>query len=253
MVTRPARQAEGITRKIEQHAGRVIRFPVIEILPPKDRHRLQSVLRRLPRFDWLVFISANAAAMGLRAVEAAHHTQPRAKVATIGGSTARELQARGWRVDVTAKPPFTSEALLREPALRRVRRQRILIFRGEGGRELLCQTLVERGAQVEYAECYRRTPAPSDPELLRSAWSRGRDDVAIMLTSVEGLNNLIQIVGPGDADCLYRTPVVAAGERVASAAREQGWRATVITADDAGDDAMLASLRAWRVGAETSD
>ncbi len=252
VVTRPARQASGVTKKVQRHGGHVLPFPVIEIAPPMEHERLRSVLRRLQEFDWLVFISANAVVTGLDALREAGVTRTGAKVAAVGSSTARELRERGWLVDVTAKPPFTSETLLQESVFRHVQGERFLIFRGEGGRELLRDTLIERGAEVDYAECYRRAPASSDPERLRRAWSRDQLDV-IMLTSVEGLKNLIQIAGQRNAHRLFRTPVVVAGERVAAEARNSGWRAPIITADNATDDAMLKSLQMWRSSSARAD
>ncbi len=245
VVTRPLHQAEAISKRIEQSGGNVIRFPVIEIKAPRDTARLHALLRRLPDFDWLVFVSANAVRTGLHAIANAGVSRPQLNIAAVGTRTAQVLQQHGWDVDLVAKPPFNSEALLAEPVLRQVRGKHFLIFRGESGRELLRDTLQSRGALVNYAECYRRTPARSDPALLEEAWSRQRLDV-IMITSVEGIENLINIVGHGNRTRLLRTDLVAAGQRVKKAAHDHGWLAPVVVASDATDDAMLAALISWR-------
>lgn len=244
VVTRPAQQADGISKRIEQSGGKVIRFPVIEIKAPVNVARLHAVLRRLPNFDWLVFVSANAVHMGLQAIADAGVPQPNTKIAAVGIRTAQALQQMGWGVDVVAKPPYNSEALLAEPVMQRVKGQHFLIFRGESGRELLRETLLTRGAQVDYAECYRRTPARSDPALLETAWSRQRLDV-IMITSVASIENLIGILGRSNRSRLLRTSLVVAGQRVAKAAYDHGWLAPVVVAADATDDAMLAALHTW--------
>jgi uroporphyrinogen-III synthase len=131
--------------------------------------------------------------------------------------------------------------------LQQVKGRHFLIFRGEGGRELLRETLLTRGARVDYAECYRRAPARSDPVLLEKAWSRQRLDV-IMITSVTGIDNLISILGHNNRDRLLRTPLVVAGNRVAESAHDHGWLAPVVVAADATDDAMLAALHIWGIG-----
>ncbi len=244
VVTRPAHQADGISRRIEQSGGQVIRFPVIEIKATVNIDRLHAVLRRLADFDWLLFVSANAVHMGLEAIANAGVLQPRANVAAVGVRTAQALQQKGWDLDVVAKPPYNSEALLAEPVMQRVRGQHFLIFRGESGRELLRETLLTRGAHVNYAECYRRVPARSDPVLLEKAWSQQRLDV-IMITSVAGVENLISILGHRNRSRLLRTSLVVAGRRVAKAAHDHGWLAPVVVAADATDDAMLAALHTW--------
>ncbi len=243
VVTRPAHQADGISKRIEQSGGKVIRFPVIEIKPPVNIARLHAVLSRLANFDWLVFVSANAVQMGLQAIADAGGPQPNANIAAVGIRTAHALQQNGWGVDVVAKPPYNSEALLAEPVMQRVKGQHFLIFRGENGRELLRETLLTRGAQVDYAECYRRAPTRSDAALLEEAWSRQRLDV-IMITSVAGIENLISILGHRNRSRLLRTSLVVAGQRVAKAAHDHGWLAPVVVAADATDDAMLAALHA---------
>jgi uroporphyrinogen-III synthase len=244
VVTRPAHQADSVSKRIEQSGGQVIRFPVIEIEAPVNIARLHTVLRRFPDFDWLVFVSVNAVHMGLQAIANAGVPQHNAKIAAVGVRTARTLQQKGWDVDVVAKPPYNSEALLTEPLMQRVKGQRFLIFRGESGRELLRETLLTRGAQVDYAECYRRATARSDPALLDKAWSRQRLDV-IMITSVAGIENLISILGHSNRSRLLRTSLVVAGQRVAQAAHDHGWLAPVVVAADATDDAMLVALHTW--------
>ena len=81
---------------------------------------------------------------------------------------------------------FDSEALLALPEMRDLAGKRVVIFRGDGGRELLGDTLIARGAIVEYAECYRRSKPTSDAAVLLRLWAR--DEVlGIVITSSEGL------------------------------------------------------------------
>ncbi len=241
VVTRPAHQAAAISRRIEQRGGKVIRFPVIEIEAPVNPDRLYTVLRTLENYDWLVFVSANAVRMGLRAITGAGIARPRAKLTAVGVRTAQALEQQGWTVDVVPQPPYNSESLLAEPAMQRVQGQHFLIFRGENGREFLRDTLISRGAAVDYAECYRRVPARSDPRVLETAWSQRQLDV-IMITSVTGIENLVNLAGQQHRGRLLRTPLVVAGDRVAKSAHERGWLAPVVAAADATDDAMLAAL-----------
>ena len=72
--------------------------------------------------------------------------------------------------------------------------ERVVIFRGDGGRELLGDVLSQRGAQIEYAECCRRQKPQADNGKLLYLWARNELH-AITVTSSEVLHNLYDLVG----------------------------------------------------------
>jgi uroporphyrinogen-III synthase len=238
VVTRPAAQAEAFCAMLESAGARVTRFPVIEIQGPNDPGQLGAVLGALDDLDIAVFVSANAVQRVLPAVFARGPWPARVKIAAIGARTARELEAHGCAPDIVPESRFDSEALLEEPALRDIQGQRVVIFRGDGGREQLAETLRARGAEVIYAEAYRRALPALDPGPLRTQLEAGAVD-AITLTSGESLRNLLTMVGPMGRDALLGTPLIVGAARVADLARELGFRAGVQTADDPTDAAMF--------------
>ena len=239
LVTRPEGQADGLCQLIEEAGGRAIRWPLIEIAPVEDAAEGPLQLTRLDGWDWLIFVSVNAVRFGLDHVERGGEQPVWPKVAAIGQATAAELERRGVTVDLTPKQQFNSEALLVMPELADVAGQRFLIVRGEGGRELLADTLAARGAQVAYAEVYRRVVPQADPGHLLECWRAGEIDV-VTVTSGEVLDNLVQLLSDSNADLLKNTPLVAIGERVAQRARWLGCE-SVMTAEP-GDEAIVASV-----------
>ncbi len=244
VVTRPSHQAADFMDRIEGAGGQALQFPLLSIRPPRNIAPLLARLRRLPSYDWLIFISVNAVRMGLEAITRVGNPPTHAKIAAIGEKTADALRESGWTVDVVPKPPYRSETLLAEAALRRVSGCRCLIFRGEGGLGLLRESLENRGAMVDYAECYRRTPASPDAAVLERAWREQRLNV-FTLTSSESLTLLIDAVGDDRLDMLLNTPLIVASDRIAQSATRLGWRATVTVADNATDEAMLEALVNW--------
>ncbi|BAU47082.1 uroporphyrinogen III synthase [Sulfurifustis variabilis] len=248
LVTRPAHQADRLVRLIEEAGGRAIRFPVIEIAEPIDNALLLAIVDRLERFDLAIFISPNAVEKAMNLVRARRRGWPEnVTVACVGRGSARALRHFGMEHAITPAGRFDSEALLAEPALADIHGKRIVIFRGDGGRELLGNTLRERGADVEYAECYRRVRPAVDPTPLLRRWARGEIDI-VTVTSVDALRNLYDMVGKAGRSWLVRTPLVVLAESHAEACRELGFKHAPIVAREASDEAILEAIQAWRAG-----
>jgi uroporphyrinogen-III synthase len=240
LVTRPRAQAGELARLIREAGGEPLVFPAIEIRAPSDPAALRAVLDRLERFDLAIFISRNAVEHGLAALE--RPWPARLQVAAIGAGTRRALEARGLRDVIAPAGQADSEALLALPALRRMEGRRAVIFRGEGGRELLRRSLEERGAIVAYAECYRRVRPEAGGAGLRAAWARGEVH-AVTVNSAEALANLWAILGEPAAEAARRTPLFVPHPRVAEAALRRGLREVIVAG--AGDAEMRDRLVAY--------
>lgn len=244
VVTRPAAQAGPFCAMLERAGARVTRFPVIEIRGPADPAALRAALEALAEFDVAVFVSANAVQRVVPEALARGPWPAGLRVAAIGARTARELTAHGLPPDIVPESRFDSEALLESAALQEVRGLRVMIFRGDGGREHLAGTLRARGAEVSYAEAYRRALPDLDPRPLRERMERGAVD-AITVTSGETLQNLVTLVGEAGQPALLRTGLVVGAERVAAMAREMGFLGDVVVAADPTDAAMFQAVADW--------
>lgn len=236
LVTRPAAQAEHLCSLITAAGGEAVRFPVMAIEP------VAAELPELARYDWLIFISANA----VRHFCAQLHAPLSAdlRVAVIGGKTAAALAEQGVTATLVPASPYTSEALLQQPPLQTMHEQRVLIVRGVGGREQLRDTLRQRGAQVDYCEVYRRVLPQTDTEGLLARWRQDGVDL-VTLSSNEGLINLLQLLGDKGLELLKQTPLIAIGGRMAATARERGLLLAPVRADNASDEAVLAAVTRW--------
>jgi uroporphyrinogen-III synthase len=247
VVTRPARQAEALVRSLEAAGARVYRFPVLDIVPPDDAGVARGLFQDLRAFHLAIFISANAVERGLALMNMAGGLPGGLRIGAVGRATAAALGARGIRVDLVPGARCDSEALLAMDALQgpAIAGRRVLIVRGEGGRELLGETLRQRGARVDYAEVYRRARPEVAPESLLDPLSRGEVDI-IVVTSGEGLRNLYEMVGEAGSPWLFHIPLLVVSERVAGLARTMGWRTAPRVAPGAGDEAILEALIRWR-------
>ena len=239
VITRPAHQAGSLAEKVRARGGRVILFPTIEIVEPQDLSPFFAVVDRLEEFDLAVFVSPNAVTRAFDAMSARRPLPERLAVAAIGDATVGALERRGVREVIAPHHSFDSEALLALPGFQEVAGKRIVIFRGQGGRELLGETLAARGAQVEYAECYRRVVPALSPAPLYEAWKEGALD-AFVATSSMGLRNLSAMVGEAGAAKLKATALFVPHPRIASNAATLGFSDVVVTG--AGDEGIVVSL-----------
>lgn len=245
LITRPAHQAEPLARLIETAGGSAIRFPTIDIAPPTDPSPLLAILDHLTDYDLAIFISPNAVEQTFSWLHAARHEWPkRLPIACVGRATAAAIEKRGLSAAVPAER-FDSEALLGLALLQDVKNKKVLIFRGDGGRELLADTLTLRGAVVAYAECYRRVRPRADTEALIESWRRGEIQV-VSITSTDGLRNLDDMLGEIGRGWLHDTPLVVLSPAQAAACRELGCRGAVIIATEASDEAILEAVKTWR-------
>lgn len=239
VVTRPAEQAGHLAGIIGRAGGNAVLFPVLAIHDIGNQQPLLDIAARLDQFDLAVFVSPNAVNKALSSIVARRPWPDHLRAATMGKTSEREL-ARFGIVDVIApRARFDSEALLEMPEMREMAGKRIVIFRGDGGRELLGDTLAARGATVEYVGCYRRGKPAADAEPLMQLWARHALD-AFTITSSEGLRNLFEMVGGPGQDLLKHTPLFVPHARIAEEARLLGLRRIVPTAP--GDEGLLAGL-----------
>ncbi|OGA24118.1 MAG: hypothetical protein A3I01_14670 [Betaproteobacteria bacterium RIFCSPLOWO2_02_FULL_65_24] len=242
LIIRPAGLGEELAQRVREEGGCAIVFPAIVVLPPTRPRHLEALIDRLHTFDWGVFVSPTAVREGLRAVQARRAWPAQPRMAAIGRGTAAALHGLGFDNLTAPEAPGDTEALLALPVFQDVAGQNIVVFRGEGGREKLARSLAERGARVEYAECYRRARPEADVSHLLERWRAGSVQ-AVCAASRESLANLRDMLGQEAAEMLWATPVFVPHPRVANAARELGCaRAIVVTG---GDAATLEALAAF--------
>ena len=243
VVTRPAEQNQRLVELIRAEGGEAVVFPTIEIVGLGDSRAIEDAADRLETYDLAVFISPNAVDQAMSAIRARREWPRPLRAATIGRASADALRRHGVSNIVAPSERFDSEALLELAALADVAGWRIVIFRGEGGRELLGDTLRQHGAIVDYVECYRRQRPNVDSAPLAVALSRGEID-AVIATSSEGLRNFVELIGAAGEAHLKRTPLFVPHFRIAEVARSLGCERVVETLP--GDEGLAAGLaRFW--------
>ena len=228
VVTRPREHALVLAELIRAAGADPILFPTIEILPPENAGAVLSLVARLEGFQLAIFVSPTAAIRGHGIVSASRAWPERLRVAAVGVGTAKALEERGFHAVMAPSGEADSEALAELPELQNLQGRSVVIFRGQGGREWLRAKLEARGAQVEYAECYRRARPDADAGGLLARWQSGGVE-AVAIASAEGLANFFEMLGPTGREYLRATPVFVPHPRIALAARKLDVREIVVT------------------------
>lgn len=237
LVTRPREQAGQLRESLLALGATPLLFPALAILPAINPDALLEVLGRIDRYDLHLFVSPAAVRFGLAALsgDAVLKLRP----AAVGNGTAAALRAAGCGDVLVPDAGADSEHLLALPALANMAAKRVLIFRGEGGRELIADSLRARGAEVEYAEIYRRGCPQVDMMPLRRMLDRHQVQ-AVTVFSRETLDNLLRMGGADTAESLRALPLFAPHPRIAAHALALNFDNAITTAP--GDIGVVAGL-----------
>lgn len=242
LVTRPEDQAGSLCNQLRESGYKPLLCPMMRIeacadLTPEQR----QVILDLDQYQHVIFISANAVTFGMGWIEQFWPQLPSGvNWYCVGAASAALLETWGLQVRQPVGS-MDSEGLLARPELQQPRGDRVLIIKGQGGRTHLRDTLAQRGARVEQLQCYRRLGPELEPDEFGKLIAEQKL-TAIMVSSGEGLENMLLLLDEAGRSLLYGIPLIAPGPRVAEKATKAGFT-VVITASSATDEAMLTALR----------
>ena len=234
LVTRPKQRAAGLCQMIEQAGGSALQFAAIEITEPADTQSREHARDHIKEFALAIFISPTAVEKTFGFLS---ELPADISISAIGSRTANALETRGLGINIMPAGHDT-ESLLEHPQMqaRQVVGKKIVIFRGEGGRALLGDTLQSRGAEVFYADMYQRSPPPSAEQLGQYLT---QTDI-ITVSSNQGLQNLFDLAT--DKNSITRHYLVVPGERSYTLAKALGF-SKIFVAENATDEACMNALK----------
>lgn len=236
LVLRPQPQADTLAAALRAAGHRPVLCPLLTITPGRE---LDHLAEQLAWAELVIATSAHAVYQAEHRLRALGLTWPPGPCLAVGAATASAWQECGRAALVPEDP--RSEGLLRLPQLAQVAGRRILILRGNGGRELLAERLRQRGADLRHCECYQRHyPARPGPALFAEWRTAGVDSVII--SSGELFSRLLQLAPPDQLEWLHSLLFIVPSPRVAALVQAGGC-AHIHTAQGAGHPAVVAALR----------
>jgi uroporphyrinogen III methyltransferase/synthase len=230
VVTRARAQAESCVQLIEEAGGEVVEFPTIEIRPPDDFAAFDTALEKIETYDWLIFTSVNSVEPFLSRLKRQGKSiaaLQAMRIGAIGPETAKRLEHSGLRAALVPAR-YQAEGILDAVALESVRGKRILIPRAAEAREILPQTLRERGAAVDVVVAYRTGLPAIDPAPLAERLRRREID-AVTFTSSSTVRNFVRLFGDGNLSSIVGTSAIACiGPITARTVEELGGRCDIV-------------------------
>ena len=243
LVTRPRLQAKALCSLITRRGGKALSLPTIEIEAPANRELCRKPPDYWSEFDSVIFISRNAVIWAFETIINRPSDLEDLNIIAIGAGSAEELMNRGITRISHAGPDAGSEALINLPRLQaaRIKARRILIVKGEGGRSMLQNSLANRGAIVETVSVYKRIMPVYESGYLLDIWRKSKPDV-VVVTSNEGLKNLLRLTPQSVCDRLLNSAVVAMSERTLKLATRLGFKSTICIVNKKSDFGLLQAL-----------
>jgi uroporphyrinogen-III synthase len=237
--TRPVARAGQLQSALVAAGAVVYSLPLLEIRPVALAEEQRQWLLDLDRYRWVFVVSPTAAELGLQLLSDYWPQWPvDVEWLAVGESTAEVLRQALLNPIVPAEE--SSEGLLRLPVFQQLRSgDRLLVLRGEGGRNVVRDSLQTQGVRVDYLNLYQRwLPEGSDGHW-QTIKAHGLPD-AVILTSGETLNSWLALAGDVAADIL----AVVISPRLAALARNAGLKTCIIAASTRSDD-IIDALSTW--------
>ena len=239
LVVRPLRDQDAFLRLMDQAQINYQYQPIMRIEPvaetEPEAQLIKTAITQFSDFDHAIFISANAAELGVRWLDEYWPMLPVGiEIFAVGQQTAQILSAYGLEVSSPQRQPNTEGLLQEMEQLQDLQNKSVIIFRGGGGRTTLGETLESRGASVTYCELYRRM---IEPDSLVEAQRLLEQSCCLVVHSGE----LIQAMGPARAGNIDLQLVVPS-DRVAEVSRKLGY-SNIQVAANALPESMLQAVQ----------
>ena len=252
VITRPRAQAGALRDAVAALGREVVVLPLLEIEPLADPAALKQALAQLADYALVAFVSPNAIDAAFAHIDA---WPAGVAIAVLGEGSRACLAAHG--VDdsrATIYSPLDparsdSEHLMAAIDTAGLAGKRVLIVRGESGRELIANGMRAAGAIVTTVAAYRRRVPDLTPALAAQLSDLIERPCDWIVTSSEALRGLFALLGQlGGAAAVAKMQqqhLIVPHARIAETAASLGlgMAAGHLTLSGSGDASLLAALQ----------
>jgi len=250
VITRPRAQADGLAQAVTALGRTPVLLPLLEIAPLADQSQLSTVLAGLDGYALVAFVSPNAIDAAFAHVA---HWPRQVAIAVLGEGSRMALARHGLDAsNATILGPLDptrsdSENLLASLDLAQLAGKRVLIVRGESGRELMADGFRAAGAEVSVVAAYRRSVPALDAALaaqLHALLAAPNDWIITSSEALRGLFDLLRQLGDVEVEKMQQQHVIVPHARIAATAQALGLARVTLTGS--GDERLLAALQSQK-------
>ena len=202
LVGRAKHQAGALSGELRRLGADVIEIPFIAIRKPRSFAPLDSALKNLGNYDWLILTSANGVEAMWERMEKLRLTKTslrHVRIAAIGPATKKAIEQRGVKVDVVPKE-YVAESVVRS-LRRRVQGKHVLLVRAKVARDVIPRELRKAGAQVDVVEAYETVVPQSSRVRIRAALRNSKlRPHLVTFTSSSTVRNFVELLGGSRED-----------------------------------------------------
>lgn len=196
LVGRARHQAGALSSQLRKLGADVIEIPFIEIRKPRSFRPLDSALKNLTSYDWLILTSVNGVEAMWERMKKLHLAKAALKrlhTAAIGPATKKAIEQRNLKVDVVPKE-YVAESVVRSMR-KMVKGKRVLLVRAKVARDVIPRELRKAGAQVDVVEAYETVVPESSRRRLQAALKNGRRRPHVVtFTSSSTVKNFVELL-----------------------------------------------------------
>lgn len=237
--------AHGLIKRLKKSGKDAWYLPFIQYMPGKDLLSLQKKISNLSFGDLIFFTSKNVMLFSNTVIKLKQNIWTKnIKYYAIGRATALTVKKFfGYEVEYPSLKE-NSEHLMQLPSLKNIKGKTALILRGNGGRNVLSNTLKKRGATVIFCECYKRYYKYYNGVLLAKSLRNIKINT-LVITSGEILKNFYFLFTHNDQkEWLLNCQLIVVSERLFYLAKSLGWK-KIKVAKNANNNSLYYALKCF--------
>lgn len=236
LVTRPGEDGIELCQDLTQRGYNALHHPLITIA---EGHELTQLRTELAQYDMMMAVSQPAVNLTQQYLQSQGLSWPTGVIYLAIGQKTAQVLSKACQQPVHYPEISDSEHFLELPVLQEVSQKRMVILRGNGGRELISTTLTQRGAQVCCREVYRRIELPFHAQETLPRWQQAKVDT-LVITSLHQLTFFMSQLTAHAKDWAYQQRLLVPSERIGREAHALGFQHIVITGSAANHDLVAA-------------
>jgi len=212
--TRPSEKNIGLLKGLENTSISLLSHPLTEIIPLKNYDKFDEILNNLKNYQHIIFISSNAVQFFISRISKLSIKLPKHIIFSSIGPTTQKALKDNFDINVHCpKKNFDSKHLLKNKVFEHVQNKKVLVVRGVGGRESLKKMLEEKGADVDYGECYVRNYLPINFKKIQQE-IKAYNSIFLLISSQESAINFLAQNKEDDWQWLKSTKIIVNHPRI---------------------------------------